>query len=313
VIDPARNVTGVLLVIASCAACQPGHKAERVAAVSGSPAVRRPAALPCVAPYRDQKAAKRARRALVTDLARFVSHRAGRVGVMARDLRTGKTIGYRQNMHEWITASGAKVDILVTLLRQARTAHRRLSAAERENAVEMITHSDNRAADALYRRIGGGSALMVTYEKLGMRNTTPGPGQYWGGTTTSPADRIRLMSALVRGVRGLHPGDRRYVLDLMEHVEPAQRWGVSAAAGRDDRVALKNGWTPRPFIHNTWAVTSYGHVYGPGHDYAISVQTDVQPGMGAGVTTIERLSRMIAERLPRLDPVRYRPCQSLPD
>jgi beta-lactamase class A len=176
----------------------------------------------------------------------------------------------------------------------------------------MITHSDNHAADALYRRIGGYSAVAATYSRLGMRDTEPGPGRYWGGTTTSPADRIRLMTALVEGGRGLHRDDRRYVLDLMEHVEREQRWGVTAAARPGDHVALKNGWTPRPFIHHTWAVTSYGHILGPARDYVIAVQTDVQPGMEAGVATIEQLSKMISDRLSALDQVRYRPCQSLP-
>jgi hypothetical protein len=307
-----------VLLIVSCTACLSSEEAGTVAATSAgsAPAARaaRPSALSqCVRAYRDRKAAAKARRELTADLRKFVSGRAGRVGVMVRDLRTGATVGYRQDMHEWITASGAKVDILVTLLRQARASHRRLSAWERDAAVEMITHSDNRAADALYRRIGGGAAVEATYRKLRMRDTTPGPSMYWGGTTTSPADRVRLMTALVQGAAGLHADDRRYVLELMEHVEHEQRWGISAAARVGDHVALKNGWTPRPFVHNTWAVTSYGVVYGADHDYVLSVQTDVQPDMGVGIATIEHISKMIADRLPQLDEVRHRRCRSMAD
>lgn len=316
-LGPSHAVAGVLLIV-SCTACLSSDEADPVAAVPAatSPAaaaVRPPARSSCVTAYRDKKAAAKARRKLTADVQKFASGRAGRVGVMVRDLRTGATVGYRQDMHEWITASGAKVDILVTLLRQARASHRRLSAWERDTAVDMITHSDNRAADALYSRIGGGSAVEATYRKLRMRDTSPGPSMYWGGTTTSPADRVRLMTALVRGASGLHEDDRRYVLQLMEHVEREQRWGVSAAARAGDHVALKNGWTPRPFVHNTWAVTSYGHVYGAGHDYVISVQTDVQPDLGVGIATIEQLSRMISDRLPQLDEVRHRRCRSMAD
>ena len=119
------------------------------------------------------------------------------------------------------------------------------------------------------------------------------------------------MTALVNGSSALREEDRRYVLRLMEGVEPAQRWGVSAAARHGDHVALKNGWTPRPFIHNTWAVTSYGWIHGRGRDFVISVQSDVQPGMGSGISTIEQVSKMISARLSLLDPIRYRSCASL--
>ncbi len=315
-LGPSHAVAGVLLIV-FCTACLSSKEAGPVSAVSAAapaaPAVHPPAPVQCVTAYRDKKVTAKARRKLTADLQKFVSGRAGRVGVMARDLRTGATVGYRQDVHEWITASGAKVDILVTLLRQARASHRRLSAWERDTAVDMITHSDNRAADALYSRIGGASALEATYGKLRMRDTTPGPGMYWGGTTTSPADRVRLMTALVQGAAGLHEDDRRYVLQLMENVEREQRWGISAAARPGDHVALKNGWTPRPFVHNTWAVTSYGHVYGADHDYVLSVQTDVQPDMGVGMATIEHISRMISDRLPQLDEVRHRRCRSMAD
>lgn len=317
-LGPSHAVVGALLITSSTACFSSGETdpvaVGSVVTSTAAPSVAHsPTPSPCVTLFMDRKAAASARRNLVADLERFVSGRAGRVGMMARDLRTGAMVGYRQDKHEWITASGAKVDILVTLLRQARASHRKLSAWERETAVDMITHSDNRAADALYGRTGGASAVESTYRRLRMRDTSPGPGMYWGGTTTSPTDRVRLMTALVHGMGGLHKDDRHYVLDLMEHVEHDQRWGISAAARPGDHVALKNGWTPRPFIHNTWAVTSYGHVYGPDLDYVISVQTDVQPELGTGISTIEKVSRMISDRLPRLDPVRRQPCQSLPD
>ncbi|GAA0989888.1 hypothetical protein GCM10009555_074710 [Acrocarpospora macrocephala] len=267
------------------------------------------AAAPCTTRYQDETAAEEARRELVVELGELVAHRPGQIAVMVKDLITGATVGYRSTRKDQITASGSKVDILLTLLRQARAEHRELTAAEQASAEDMIRHSDNRAADDLYRRIGGAAGLESTYRQLGFTDTAPGPSHFWGGTTTSPADRVRLLTALVKGSPGLALEDRAYALALMEQVEPAQKWGISAGARPGDRVALKNGWTPRPFVHDTWAVTSYGRIFGPGRDFLISVQSDIQPSMESGVFTIEQISKLISNRLPALDP--DRPCPPL--
>ncbi|MEO3858788.1 serine hydrolase [Acrocarpospora sp. B8E8] len=246
------------------------------------------------------------------ELGDLVAHRPGQVAVMVmvKDLITGATVGYQSTRKDQITASGSKVDILLTLLRQARAEHRELTAAEQATAEDMIRHSDNLAADDLYRRIGGAAGLESTYRQLGLTDTAPGPSHFWGGTTTSPADRVRLLTALVKGSQGLAPEDRAYVLALMEQVEPAQKWGISAGARPGDRVALKNGWTSRAFVDNTWAVTSYGRVFGPGRDFLISVQSDIQPTMETGIATIEQVSALVSRRLPGL--VRLYPCVPLP-
>ncbi|WP_236050620.1 serine hydrolase [Nonomuraea cypriaca] len=266
----------------------------------------------CVLKFPDRRAGAAARARLERDLARYAADRPGRIVYGALDLASGIRLGHGEHDHELITASGAKVDIVAALL-QRRTG--RLDEEELDLATRMIKESDNRAADALWSRVGGSGAMSAFYRKAGLRETTPGPGIYWGGTKSSPADRIRLLKVLVKGVKGvkgLSAADRRLVLGLMGQVMREQAWGVSAAARRGDRVALKNGWTPRPFIHNTWAVTSYGRILGPGRDLLLSVQTDQQPGHGAGVQTIERLARMIGTRLDDLSPTIERPCPTNP-
>ncbi|MFE3450736.1 serine hydrolase [Nonomuraea sp. NPDC059194] len=259
---------------------------------------------PCRETYRDQKAADASRAALNTDVRRFLARQPGRVVFMAHDLLTGVRFGYGEHEHDMITASGAKVDILTALLARQH----RLSAEERDLAELMIRESDNKAADALWWRVGGGGGMSRLYSRLGLRETTPGPSKYWGGTNTSPADRVKLMRVLVRGGPGLKESDRKQVLRLMEQVQRDQAWGISAAARPGDRVALKNGWTPRPFVHNTWAVTSYGRVHGPGRDLLLAVQTDRQPSHGSGIVAIEGLARMMGERLGALSPERERRC-----
>ncbi|MEV4066569.1 serine hydrolase [Nonomuraea dietziae] len=284
------------IMVASCGAAQePAPKLAKVKLVLPGP---------CTETYQDKPAAARARAALRAEARRFVARQPGRVVYMARDLRTGATVGQGEHEHDMITASGAKVDILTALLDRRH----RLSEGEKDLATRMITESDNSAADSLWWKVGGGGGMSRLYGRLGLRETTPGPSKYWGGTRTSPADRIRLMELLVRGGRGLRDGDRAQVLSLMERVQPEQAWGISAAARPGDKVALKNGWTPRPFVRNTWAVTSYGWVHGPGRDLLLAVQTDQQPGHGTGIRAIEGLSRLIGTRVGALDPTRTRPC-----
>ncbi|MGI5283208.1 serine hydrolase [Nonomuraea polychroma] len=273
-------------------------------------AVRAPVkAARCVLKFPDARAGSAARARLLRDLSRYVSGRPGRVVFAAQDLVTGVTLGQGAHDHDMITASGAKVDILAALLSN-RTGG--LDESEHDLATRMITESDNGAADAMWSRAGLGGAMSAFYSRVGLRETTPGPSRFWGGTTTSPADRIRLLKVLIRGGGGLSRADRRLVLGLMERVQKDQAWGVSAAARPGDRVALKNGWTPRPFIQNTWAVTSYGRVVGPGRDLLLSVQTDRQPGEGTGIETIEGVARMIGARLDALTPTTTRPCPTKP-
>lgn len=284
-----------------------GCGTERAVGPPSPAASARPRAIvaPCVLKVADPRAGRAARARLLRDVDRYLAGRPGRIVFAAHDLVTGVRLGRGEHERGTITASGSKVDILARLLVLRRTG---LGAGERELASRMIRESDNAAADALWGRVGAGGGMSGFYRRAGMRETTPGPSRFWGGTTTSPADRIRLLTVLARGGAGMSAADRRLVLGLMSRVRPEQAWGVSAAARPGDRVALKNGWTPRPFIRDTWAVTSYGRITGPGRDLLLSVQTDQQAGEGQGIQAIEGLARLIGSRLDGLAPLRPRPC-----
>ncbi|MFI6793562.1 serine hydrolase [Nonomuraea sp. NPDC050383] len=258
----------------------------------------------CLLRLPDPVAGAAARAELTADLRRYVAGRPGRVVFAAHDLVTGVRLGQGEHEHDIITASGAKVDILTALMLRRPS----LDAAEQDLASRMIRESDNLAADALWARVGAGEGMSAFYRRVGLRETVPGPGRYWGGTTTSPADRLRLLRLLVDGGEGLAPPARRTILGLMGRVQADQAWGVSAAARPHDRVALKNGWTARPFVHDTWAVTSYGRITGDGRDLLLSVQTDQQAGEGQGIQAIEGLARTIGRRLRLLTPFRAHTC-----
>ncbi|WP_345154373.1 serine hydrolase [Nonomuraea rubra] len=193
----------------------------------------------CVLKFRDIRAGNTARARLERDLAQYMRDRPGRIVYGALDLVTGVRLGQGEHEHDMITASGAKVDILAALLAGRDS---RLDEGERDLANRMIRESDNSAADVLWSRIGGGGAMSDFYRRIGLKETTPGPSKYWGGTSTSPADRIRLLKVLIKGGRGLTSGDRGMVLGLMERVQKDQGVGrqrrrqAGGPGGAEERV-----------------------------------------------------------------------------
>ncbi|MGP3956330.1 serine hydrolase [Nonomuraea sp. 3N208] len=218
----------------------------------------------------------------------------GRFAVTAHDLSTGRSYSYNRGLRT-ATASIVKVDIVMALLLRAQRQRRSLSGWERRAAARAIKVSDNAAASALWSAIGGASGLAAANKKFGLRETHPGPGGAWGATTTSAADQVRLLRALTSPKSPLSPKNRRYVLGLMGDVAPEQSWGVSAS-GRAD-VALKNGWLPRARHGGLWTVNSIGRVRDRGHTFLIAVISERHGSMGAGVRTVERVSKLVTKVL----------------
>ncbi|SEH03781.1 Beta-lactamase class A [Nonomuraea solani] len=229
-------------------------------------------------------------------LDRFLAGRGQTVTAMVKDLATGRL--YRYHGHErLITASAAKVQILMALLR--RTSWKGLPAGVRRDAELMIRYSDNHAADRLWLRIGGADGFTEAARAFGMKHTRGVPGECvdlycWGITRTSADDQVRLMAGLVAGKSRLTAGGRKEVLRLMGAVVDGQDWGISAAACKGDRVALKNGWLKRVSTKR-WAVTSVGLIRRGDRDYAIAVLTEGSPTVEYGIATVEG----VAERIMR--------------
>lgn len=214
----------------------------------------------------------------------FVHSRAGNVTAAVEDLRTGRTFVYRQGTAER-TASIVKLDILETLLRQHQLRHQPLSAWERATAQNMIEHSDNNAATALWNEVGGAAGVAAYDRSAGLRGTTPNVA--WGLTTTTALDQIRLLRQLVLKHTLLDRNRQRYALALMSHVEPDQRWGVSGGVPSDDEIALKNGWLPES---DGWHINSVGRIKAENRHYLIAVLTSGNPSEGYGIGTIQGIS-----------------------
>jgi Beta-lactamase enzyme family len=193
------------------------------------------------------------------------------------------------------TASIVKVDILAALLLQAQHAGTHLTAHERALATVMIEQSDNDAATALWDTIGRAAGLSAANETLGLRHTSPGGGELWGLTQTTPGDQLTLLSAVFTASGSpLSSASRAYVADLMGSVTATQTWGVSAADSDDAGYALKNGWLQRSQT-GLWDVNSIGQVVHDGHRMLIAVLSSGQGTERAGIDLVEQAASAVAD------------------
>jgi beta-lactamase class A len=282
-----RQLFGCLLLIAglSSAGCQApaARSVTSTAAAVHHPLVRAVSAAP----------ATQVRPALTRAVSRYLAGRRGRAGIMVLDVRTGASFGFQADKG-FVVASVAKVNILIARL----MTQKRLTPVERGLTRRMIRVSDNRAASALYKIIGNGTGMALANTRLGLNCTFPYP-QAWGATRTCPADQIKLLTTLVKAKSPVPELSRAYALQLMGSVIPSQRWGISAAARKGERVALKNGWTPLRFQGSGWAINSIGRIQCSEHDFLIAVFSSEQPSMGAGIATVEHLAQMTTNALRR--------------
>ncbi|MFD4878187.1 serine hydrolase [Streptomyces sp. NPDC058420] len=193
------------------------------------------------------------------------------------------------------TASIVKVDILSALLLQAQDAGRGLTQQERTLAEAMIEHSDNDAANALWREIGLAPGLKAGNKRLGLSSTVGGTGGLWGLTRTTASDQIGLLRAVFAAdgttsatKPALTTASRTYIRTLMSRIATDQSWGVSAAS--DSAWALKNGWLQRSTT-GLWDINSVGQVTSGTHHYLVAVLTDGNTSMAAGIKTVENAAR----------------------
>jgi hypothetical protein len=230
-------------------------------------------------------------RRLATALAPVRHAQTGDLAVGVSDLSTGVTAVYggRLGFH---TASIVKVEILAGLLLADQRAATPLSDADADLAAQMIETSSDDAASDLWAAIGAGGGLASADASLGLRHTTPGPGGYWGLTTTTAGDQLRLLRALTTPHSPLDARSRDYELDLMRNVIAGQNWGVSAAASPGSLLTIKDGWLPDPSL---WVVNSIGVVDHDGRRLLMVVLSSGQPTEAAGIAQDQAAAQAAAD------------------
>jgi beta-lactamase class A len=232
---------------------------------------------------------------LTAALAPVRRHRSGTFAAGVIDAATGAVAVYHGG-RLFHTASIVKADILATLLLQRQRAGARLGKRQRVLAAEMIEDSDNQAATELWNAIGRASGLRKANRKLGLRHTTPGAGDYWGLTSTTVDDQLRLLADLTARNSPLSVRSRSYELSLMRHVAADQAWGVAAAATPGTRSAVKNGWLPDGG-HTSWVINSIGVIHDQGHQILVVVLSKDQPSESAGIAQAEAAARAVVSAI----------------
>ncbi|MEO3785279.1 serine hydrolase [Actinocorallia sp. B10E7] len=231
---------------------------------------------------------KRAER-LETKLRKAVGGRSGTMSFALYDREHRIGCYYGTGRH-YDSASTVKVTIVAALLRTAQKQKRELTARERSLARAAITRSDNDAATALWRRLGR-ARVQGLLDAVGMRATRLDPGGHWGLTRTTAVDQLRLLIMLTRKGDVLTGESRRHLLALMSQVVRGQRWGTPAGVSSKTKVRVKNGWLPR--ATHGWRVHSLGIFGDERRDYMIAVLTHDNPSLQYGITSIERVSRVV--------------------
>ena len=235
--------------------------------------------------------------ALLVALRPVLRHRTGLLAVGVAGPGAGVTASYhpRQAFH---TASIVKADILAALLLQLQNQHAPVSQEEQELAIPMIEESDNGAAAGLWNIIGAAPGLAAGDRVLRLRHTVPGQDGYWGLTSTTVTDQLRLLSDLTSRRSPLTGASRRYELGLMRNVEPGENWGVTAAASRQTQPAVKNGWLPDGPL-GLWVINSIGVVSHHGQRLLIAVLSSGQPSEQAGIQQVQAAARAAAAAVTR--------------
>ncbi|WP_030418110.1 serine hydrolase [Streptomyces sp. NRRL F-5065] len=210
------------------------------------------------------------------------------MSVAVLDPASGSSATYGAGRFE--TASIVKVDILAALLLRARDEGRALTAEERTRAAAMIQRSDNDAASALWRTIGGAGGLDAANARFGLTGTSAGANGLWGLTRTTARDQITLLRQVFVAEGSLLDADARaYAGGLMGRIAEGQRWGVSAAAD-GSAWALKNGWLRRSTT-GLWVVDSVGRVTSGGREVLVAVLTRGGATEEAGISLAEAAAR----------------------
>jgi len=222
-----------------------------------------------------------------------LSSRRGTVGVSFVDLSSGVACDVRADRH-FDSASVVKTAILATLLFQTQHRHGSLTASERSLATAMITRSDNNAASALWRRIGGASGLRRFLSAAGMTQTVAGSGGMWGLTQITARDETKLLRLLATDNGVLPPASRAYELGLMKKVVAGQRWGAPTGASAGEVVAVKNGWLP--LASGGWRVNTTGVGLGR-RSYLMAVLSTGNPTEQYGIDTIDQLAAMVWQHM----------------
>jgi hypothetical protein len=116
----------------------------------------------------------------------------------------------------------------------------------------------------------------------------------WGYSQITPQAMVNLLTQLHDGTI-LTAAHRASALDLMQHIESDQQWGVGDTAPSGASFAMKNGWVPGP--DGLWSVNTSGIVNAGGETYIVSVYTREQSTLEDGQAIVQHVCSAVAAAL----------------
>ncbi|MGC1283793.1 MAG: serine hydrolase, partial [Streptosporangiaceae bacterium] len=179
-------------------------------------------------------------------------------------------------------------------LYQAQEAGQAITPEDQDLATTMIENSDNDSASDLYDDVGGAGAIDDANRVCGLTETTAGTAGYWGVTSTTVDDQIRLLRVVFTRPSPLSSASQEYIQSLMSQVETDQQWGVTAAADPGTGLMVKNGWLPNPYL---WEINSIGEVTHDGQRMLIAVLSDDNASEGSGISLVEDVADAAANAM----------------
>jgi hypothetical protein len=234
-----------------------------------------------------------AQQALTAAVTPLIQEDGGHVAVAVDDLTTGAHAACG-GAEEFVTASIVKVDILATLLYQEQQDGQALSPEEQGLTTTMIENSNNKSATNLYGKDNGPEGIDNANSVFGLHQTTIGADGYWGLTTTTVDDQIRLLRQVFASPSALSSASREYIRDLMSRVETDQQWGVPAAADPGTPFMVKNGWLPSSSL---WDINSIGEITHDHQHMLIAVLSDDNASENSGIALVEEVAKKAAQTL----------------
>ncbi len=232
--------------------------------------------------------------ALSPKLSQYLTSMGNSVGVAVYDVTRQRTYTYNK-MTQFTMASSVKVPILLTFLDMVESQGREPNDDEMNLLTNMIEHSDNDAASALFSdSINGADGINSYLQKVGITGMSIDP-HAWGYSTTTPQAMVDLLTLLHNG-KTLNNAHRQLALDLMQNVEADQQAGIGDTAPQGASVAMKDGWVTDE--NDQWVMNTSGIVTTKKETYIISVYTDDQPSLESGQAITRKVCSTMAALLP---------------
>jgi beta-lactamase class A len=228
--------------------------------------------------------------ALSSDLAAYARSQGDDMGVVIYDITHNRYYSYNEAT-SFLLASSAKVPIMLSYLDLVESQNRHPTSSETQLLTQMITVSDNGAAQALFQARGWNAGQAQYLQKIGVSGYQPNANG-WGWATLPPSSMAQIFTMLYQG-KILNEQDRALAMELLGEVDAGQRWGVGQAAPDGANVYMKDGWVTGP--DGTWAMNSSGIVETGGETYIISVFTQHQPSYSW--TKVQRAADLATQAL----------------